>query len=127
MSGQLTYEASRIAVIVAKAIRLDRDDREGVAVIEAAIEQRERAALSEIPAERVELADWLIRESGTDAPGAIDLWVAAASEGVRELGRVRGWDRRTAEEHAARLCEGFERPLRRTLALVADEEKALEW
>lgn len=105
--------------MAANAIRLG-DDAAGIAVVESAIERRTDAAYSDIPAERIELADWLIRESGTDAPGAIDLWVAAAKDGVRELGRARGWDEATVDFHRAQLAEAFEAPLRR--ALVADEE-----
>ncbi len=122
--GSVTSEASKVAAIVANAIRLDLEDRAGRATIEAAVERRLSAAFSEIPAERVELADWLIRESGTDAPGAIELWVAAANDAVRELSRERGWDAATAETYAARLSDAFEAPLRR--ALVADEEKSVE-
>ncbi len=124
-SRRYRHERSLQDPIVAKAIRLDVEDRVGRATIEAAVERRLSAAFSEIPAERVESADWLIRESGTDAPGAIELWVAAANDGVRELSRERGWDAATAETYAARLSDAFETPLRR--ALVADEEKSVEW
>lgn len=110
--------------MVAKAINLG-NDRAGIVAVESAIERRTRAAFSDIPAERVELADWLIRESGTDAPGAIDLWVAAAKDGVRMLGRERAWDDSTVDLYEARLAVAFEAPLRR--ALVADEEESLEW
>lgn len=109
--------------MVAHALRLGNDPA-GVAIVESAIERRTKAAYSDIAAERVELADWLIRESGTDAPGAIDLWVAAANDGVRKLGCERGWDDATVNSCKARLAEAFEAPLRR--ALVADEEQPVE-
>ena len=109
--------------MAAHALRLGNDPA-GIAIVEAAIERRTKAAYSDIAAERVELADWLIRESGTDAPGAIDLWVAAANDGVRELGRERGWDDTTVDSCEARLAEAFEAPLRR--ALGADEEQPVE-
>lgn len=113
--------ASGIARMVAHALRLGNDPA-GVAIVESAIERRTKAAYSDIAAERVELADWLIRESGTDAPGAIDLWVAAANDGVRELGRERGWDDATVDSRKARLAEAFEVPLRRALV----EEQPVE-
>jgi len=117
-------EASAVAAIVARLIDVDRDDRGQVEVIEAAITHRRNAAFSDIPAVRVELAGWLIRESGTDAPEAIDLWLAAAKEGVRELGRERAWGAAKVGLYEARLAEAFDGPLRR--ALVADEEKSVE-
>jgi len=113
-----------VAASVVRAIRLDRSDRGRAAAIEAAIARRMDAALSEIPAERVESAEWLIRESRTDAPTAVDLLVAAAKEGIRDLGRERAWADATVAQHEARLVVGFEGPLRR--ASVADEQKSVE-
>lgn len=113
-----------VAATAARAIRLDRSDRRGAGAIEAAVARRMDAALSEIPAERVESAEWLIRESGTDAPSAVDLLVAAAKEGIRNLGRERAWAAATVAQHEARLVLAFEAPLRR--ASVADEEKSVE-
>lgn len=117
-------EASMVAASVVRAIRLHRSDRGRAGAIEAAIARRMDAALSDIPAERVESAEWLIRESGTDAPSAVDLLVAAAKEGIRDLGRERAWADATVAQHEARLVAGFEGPLRR--ASVADEEKSVE-
>jgi len=90
---------------------LTQDDLGTIEAIEAAITRRMSAALSNIPAVRVELAEWLIRESGTDDPGAIELWVAAANEGIRELGRARAWElpqspctRRGSQKLSRRRC-----------------------
>jgi hypothetical protein len=113
-----------VAASAARAIRLDRSDPAGAEAIAATIARRMDAALSEIPAERVESAEWLIRESGTDAPSAVDLLVAAAKEGIRNLGRERAWADATAARYEARLVVAFEGPLRR--ASVADEEKSVE-
>lgn len=113
-----------VAACAARAIRLDRSDRGAAGAIEAAIARRMDAALSEIPAERVESAEWLIRESGTDAPSAVDLLVAGAKEGIRALGRERAWTNATLARYEARLVVAFEGPLRR--ASVADEEKSVE-
>jgi len=113
-----------VAASAARAIRLDRSDPAGAEAIAATIARRMDAALSEIPAERVESAKWLIRESGTDAPSAVDLLVAAAKEGIRDLGRERAWADATAARYEARLVVAFEGPLRR--ASVADEEKSVE-
>lgn len=120
----VAVQSSAIAQLVARAIKVDPEDDGQVDIIEEAIARRLTAAFSDIPAVRVEGAAWLIRESGTDAPDAIDLWVAAANDAVRELGRERGWDGPTTEKYAARLSNAFEAPLRR--ALVADEEQSVE-
>ena len=94
----VAVQSSAIAQLVARAIKVDPEG-DGQDILEEAIAHRLTAAFSDIPAVRVEGAAWLIRESGTDAPDAIDLWVAAANDAVRELGRERGWDGPTSILH----------------------------
>lgn len=99
----MSAQAAFAARVVAETVNYEMLGKHGLDVIERVVSRRVKGALSDVPAERVATAAWLLEASGRDAPDALDLEVEAAREGLREVAVAEGWDASTSEDIEARV------------------------
>ncbi len=104
----MSAQAALVARVVVDTVGTDTLGIGGFKQVHEAVGRRVAGALSDVPADRIATAAWLIDASGCDRPDGDDLLVEAALAGLREVAGDRGW----TAERAADLEKQVEAALR---------------